>query len=114
MTKGDRIKHLRTDRSMTQSELASLLGTTKQTIYKYENGTIANIPSDRIEAIAQIFKVSPAYILGWPNNDDPESHEAVIETTDLSKVKSKFIESVMSLTDEQIILLQAVANQMLR
>ena len=114
MTKGDRIKRLRTDRNMTQPELAGLIGTTKQTIYKYENGTVTNIPSDKIEAMAQIFNVSPSYILGWPEEAQEKNKEAAAEAADLSDVKSKFIESVMSMTDEQIILLQAVVDQVLR
>lgn len=36
MTKGERIKLLREKANMTQEELAKLLNTTKQTIYKYD------------------------------------------------------------------------------
>lgn len=63
--KGDRIRELRTKRGITQTELAKLLDTTKQTVSKYENGIITNIPSDKIEAMAKIFNVSPEYILCW-------------------------------------------------
>lgn len=102
MTKGDRIKRLRTDRNMTQPELAGLIGTTKQTIYKYENGTVTNIPSDKIEAMAQIFNVSPSYILGWPDEAQEKNREAAAEAADLSEVKQMLIEEILAADDADI------------
>lgn len=68
MTIGERIKQLRDEKKVTQTELAEIAKTTKQNIYKYENGIITNIPSDKIELIAKYFKVTPSYIMGWNNN----------------------------------------------
>lgn len=65
MTVGDRIKKLREENKMTQEELAKFINSTKQTIYKYENNIITNIPSDKIERIAKALGVSPSYIMGW-------------------------------------------------
>ncbi len=62
---GDRIKELREQHGMTQAELAKIVNTTKQNIYKYENGIITNIPADKIQIMANYFNVSPAYIMGW-------------------------------------------------
>ena len=59
MTIGERIKNLREKKNLTQIELANLVGTTKQNIYKYENGIITNIPSDKIELISHYLDVSP-------------------------------------------------------
>lgn len=69
MTIGERIKNLRERHNMTQTELAEAIGTTKQNIYKYENGIVTNIPSDKIESLAVVFKVSPAFIMGWGTMD---------------------------------------------
>ena len=73
MTKGEKIKSLREQFKLTQTELAKRLNTTKQNIYKYENNIVTNIPSDKIEIMADIFSVSPAYIMGWEseNNSRP-------------------------------------------
>ncbi|MBP5431597.1 helix-turn-helix domain-containing protein [Ruminococcus sp.] len=68
MSVGERIKTLREENNITQTELAEALKTTKQNIYKYENNIITNIPSDKIEAIASFFNVSPAYIMGWEDD----------------------------------------------
>lgn len=67
---GERIKQLREANSLTQEELAKRLETSKQTIYKYENQIITNIPSDKIEILAKIFKVSPIYLMGWDEKEE--------------------------------------------
>lgn len=63
MTKGEKIKELRLRSGLTQEELGERIGAIKQTINKYENGTITNIPTDKIEALARIFGVSEAYLI---------------------------------------------------
>ena len=70
MTKGERISEMRDRRGIGQTELADKVGISKQTLYKYENNIVTNIPSDKIEAIADALNVSPAYIMGWAS--DPE------------------------------------------
>ena len=80
MTIGERIKRLRAEKEITQTELADIIGTTKQNIYKYENGIITNIPSDKIEAISRYFQVSPAFLMGW-NTPAPNESETLIRTS---------------------------------
>ncbi len=68
INKGYIIKNLRTERNLTQEEVGKIIGASKQTLHKYENGIITNIPQDKIEALANLFDVSPAYIMGWEEN----------------------------------------------
>lgn len=65
MKKGERIRYRREQLGISQTALAEQIGESKQTVYKYENGIISNIPSDKIEAIATALKVSPSWIMGW-------------------------------------------------
>lgn len=65
MTIGERIKEYRERKGITQEELASKIGTKKQTIYKYENNIITNIPSDKIEKIAGALDTTPVVLMGW-------------------------------------------------
>lgn len=65
MTIGERIKEHRELKGFTQEELASKIGTKKQTIYKYENNIITNIPSDKIEKIASVLETTPVVLMGW-------------------------------------------------
>lgn len=74
MTVGERIKELRDKTGMSQVNFASKINVSKQTLYKYENNIITNIPSDKIEATAKLCGVSPAYLMGWDSNIVPISN----------------------------------------
>lgn len=78
MTIGDRIKSRRMELNISQTELATKTNSSKQTIYKYENNIITNIPSDKIELIANILETTPEYIMGWT---DSLKKEQTIEST---------------------------------
>ena len=65
MTKGERIKELRIKHKMSQEDLAKVLKTTKQAVWKYEHNTVTNIPTDKIEIMANLFHVTPEYICCW-------------------------------------------------
>lgn len=80
MTKGERIRALRLQRDLTLEELGKMIGVGKATVKKYENGLIDNIPSDKIEALADALESTPAYIMGWTDasNETPHTKEARI------------------------------------
>lgn len=79
MAIGERIKKLRLQNNYTLDEIADKLGTSRQTIFKYENNIVTNIPSDKIEKLAVIFNVSPAYIMGWEEDDSLGDYEENIK-----------------------------------
>ena len=68
MSIGDRIKKRRELLNMPQVELAGKIQVSKQTLYKYENNIITNIPSDKLESIAKVLDISPSYLMGWDDN----------------------------------------------
>ncbi|MBC5685597.1 helix-turn-helix transcriptional regulator [Roseburia sp. NSJ-9] len=70
MTIGERIKEVRTRLGISQVSFADKIGVSKQTLYKYENNIITNIPSDKIEAIAKVSGYSPSYLMGWEEPED--------------------------------------------
>lgn len=70
MTVGERIKEVRKKTGMSQVDFADKINASKQTLYKYENNLITNIPSDKIEAVAKVGRVSPAYLMGWEDISD--------------------------------------------
>ena len=72
-TIGSRIRELRNRLGLSQVEFAKRIGVSKQTLYKYENDIITNIPSDKIEMISKEFDISPAILMGW-EEPEPESH----------------------------------------
>ena len=70
MTIGERIKKRRTSLGISQVSLADKVGISKQSLYKYENGIITNIPSDKISQIAAALDTTPSYLMGWDKEDD--------------------------------------------
>ena len=70
MTVGERIEKVRNKLGMSQVDFADKINVSKQTLYKYENNIITNIPSDKIEAAARLGNVSPAYLMGWTISDE--------------------------------------------
>jgi transcriptional regulator with XRE-family HTH domain len=103
MSKGEKIRKLREQNNLTQEQLAKKLNTTKQTISKYEKGIVTNIPSDRLETMAEILNTTPEYILGWEtvqkNNDIISDAVIRMRTNEdfLSVVKK-----LMEIDDEQV------------
>lgn len=62
-----RIRDLREDKDLKQSEVAEILGI-KQTVYsRYERG-YQNIPLEHLLNLADYYDVSTDYILGRTNN----------------------------------------------
>lgn len=64
---GTRIRELRVIANMSQEELGRRVGVQRAAIQKYEKGTVENIPLKTIEKIANVFEVSPTYLVGWDN-----------------------------------------------
>ncbi len=83
MTIGERIKERRISLKFSQTELADMVKISKQTLYKYENGIITNIPSDKLENIAKKLEVSPTYLMGWDNADDDERFALTSDADDI-------------------------------
>ena len=71
MSIGMRIKSAREQRDMTLDEVAKRCNTTKQTIFKYENEIVTNIPYDKIVLLSKALDVSPSYLFGWEEKVSP-------------------------------------------
>lgn len=66
---GARIKYLRQLANMSQEELGRRVGVQRAAINKYEKGSVTNIPIATVEKIANVFDVSPMFIVGWDDNN---------------------------------------------
>lgn len=117
-TRGEAIKALRKAAGLSQEELADKLGTTKQTIYKYEAGIVTNIPSDKIELMSQIFGVSPAVIMGWDEDEaatgyylDPEVAEMAQELFQRPEMRILF-DASRKMTKEDLAMVTALIQKM--
>ena len=79
MTIGQRIRTARERKDMTLDEVAKRCHTTKQTIFKYENEIVTNIPYDKIVLLATALEVSPSYLFGWDEKKDSPSEPQLTE-----------------------------------
>lgn len=76
---GERLKELRLLHNMTQTDVANKLNVTHPTIVRYEKGEVGSMKTSTISKLAEIFHVSPIYILGMDLDD--------INAEPISKVK---------------------------
>lgn len=105
MELGYLLKQERLRNNLSQEEVAKAIGSTKQAVYKYENGIVTNIPMEKIEKMAQLFRVTPAYLMGW--NESP--------AIDLQLFGEKRPSNKVELDeDEQRIILTYRTNEMFR
>ena len=79
MSVGKRIALAREQKSMTLEEVAKLCETTKQTIFKYENEIVTNIPYDKIVLLSKALNVSPSYLFGWEEKKSSPSEPELTE-----------------------------------
>ena len=65
----NRLKELRRERGLTLEEVAAAVGTSRQTIHRYENGIITNIPPEKVESLAGALGTTPSSLMGWSSDE---------------------------------------------
>lgn len=70
MTTGSRMKNRRKEIGVTAEEVATALGVSVATVYRYENGDIEKVPGSVLEPLSKVLRTTPAYLMGW--DDTPE------------------------------------------
>ena len=81
-TTGDRIRELRLRHRLTLDDVAKYLGVGRQAIYKYEQGTVTNIPLENLEKMAVLFETTPGYLAGWDSDEEPREPEHELKTSE--------------------------------
>lgn len=64
----NKLKELRKAKGLTLEEVAKALETSKQTIHRYENGVISNVPHEKIKKLAEVLSVNPSELMGWSSD----------------------------------------------
>lgn len=101
-----RIKELRLKNGYTMEKLAELIGVSKSTIAKWENGYVENMRQDRVYKLAKLFNVTPTYIMGYENEYDNNYENLGVEINTREK---KFIDLYSRLDAYQ----QGLVNNMI-
>ena len=107
MNVGERIKQRRKDLKMSADELATSVGVSRSTIFRYEKGDIEKVGPDVLKKIADKLNVSPADLMGW---DDTPVQEFKIPTSPLvQKITEKAVkltaprkQKVLDFTENQL------------
>jgi len=105
MTIGQRIKNRRELLNIGQTELADKVHVSKQTLYKYENDIVTNIPSDKIQSIAAALDTTPSYLMGWEDFVDevaagqhtPDEIDRALEMLERYRKATPKVQSVVDL-----------------
>lgn len=103
MTLGDKIRIHRKALGLTQTELGEKLGVKVNAVSKWECGRVEDIPTSKIKALANIFEVSPSYLI-----DDEK------DSLTLSKEALDFIVVFEQLTPSEQAVLSDTAKALLR
>ena len=86
MTKGERIKARREALNFSQTYVAEKIQVKKQTLYKYENNIISNIPSDKIESLARVLDTTASYLMGWTNDIENKPIQEIKATSRMARI----------------------------
>lgn len=115
MTTGQRMKDRRKAIGLSAETVAEMLNVSPATIYRYENGDIEKVPGDRLGAIANALRTTPAYLMGWDENVQPAIAEDATVSERLNVIKiagrdGSYLERILS--DSQLAALTAILDQM--
>lgn len=112
MNTGDKIKLLREQHNYTLEELGKKVGVGKSTVRKWETGMIANMGRDKIAKLAEVFGVSPTYLISDDSKDPVKSDAGLGENGEpqFSDIQRKLVGLFPELTDSEISVLLATAQ----
>lgn len=79
MTVGERLKRRRKELGMSAEAVAEKLGCSPSTVYRYENGEINKMGIDKLKPIAEAINTSPAYLMGWEDEEALPANVSRIE-----------------------------------
>lgn len=64
------MKARRKEIGVSVDEIASVLGVSVATVYRYESGEIEKVPGAVLEPLANVLRTTPAYLMGWDTGRD--------------------------------------------
>ena len=110
MTEGmaQRIKELRKEKGLTLEQVADIVGVGKSTVRKWETGMIANMKRDKISNLAKALDTTPAYLMGWSENESQEQPSP--DKQELTEGERKWLELYHQISDDAKKLLIEMAN----
>ena len=106
----NKIKELRKSKGLTLEDVGNLVGVGKSTVRKWETGIIANMKRDKILALANALDTTPAYLMGWEEEQKKNDIQADIILR--MRTDSNFMSAVESLYKLDKDKLQSINNML--
>ena len=107
MTTGEKIRQLRKDNKITQTELGKILNVEKSTISMYENNN-TQPPSQTLALIAKYFNVTTDYLLG---NETPPKFKPQLTDKDKKDIAKQVEDMLDGLDADNPISFQLDGNE---
>jgi len=107
MTTGEKIRQLRKDNKITQTELGKILNVEKSTISMYENNN-TQPPSQTLALIAKYFNVTTDYLLG---NETPAKFKPQLSEKDKKDIAKQVKDMLDGLDADNPISFQLDGNE---
>ncbi len=95
-----KIKELRQAKGLTLEQVANVVGVGKSTVRKWETGMIANMKRDKIADLAKALGTTPAYLMGW-NEDDNKEEKSPPEEPKLSEGEKMLLDLFRLVPEDQ-------------
>ncbi|EFE47660.1 hypothetical protein HMPREF0863_00300 [Erysipelotrichaceae bacterium 5_2_54FAA] len=65
----DLVKSRRVQLGLTMEQVGRKVGVSKATVQRWESGEICNVRRDKIAKLANALQTTPAYLMGWDENE---------------------------------------------
>ena len=83
------LKSRRSELGLTLDDIGRYVGVSGATVSRWENGDIENIRRDKIARLAEVLKVTPSYLMGWPEDAAGDSLDMPEEIIILNRAAKK-------------------------
>lgn len=90
------LKNRRKELGLTMLEVAQKVGVSEGTVSRWESGDIANMRRDKIVLLAKALQLSPAFIMGWEDEDNFEPTTTLPRQTGVHLLLSPTQEKILS------------------
>lgn len=102
---GQRIKQRRIEMGLSVIDVAKKMGKDRTTIYKYEDGTVEDIPLSVIEPLAKVLDTTPIELVGWCKEGEvtkPMSKNPFPTETDFERIYEEYLNSDLPSAPESL------------
>lgn len=108
---GERIKHLRTSKKLTQDDVAHALNVKRETVTRWETGA-RDIKTEITILLSKYFNVSADYLLGLTENTSTNISE--IGISNKTGFSTSTVENILNLSAEHKTILDKIINELLK